>query len=116
MTSVLNVDEIAAKDGTSPVALTKQQAAKVYFKYTQSTPAVNDSFNVSSITDNSTGSLTPNYTNSFDSSDYGVSQSSQATLKYHGSYATGSIIFRTRNYSNSDVDEISGGAMFGDLA
>jgi len=90
--------------------------AKVYFKYTQATPAVNDSLNISSITDNSTGSLTPNYTNSFDSVHYGVSQSSQSTLKYHGTYATGSILFRTRNYSNSDVDEVSGGAMFGDLA
>ena len=29
MTSVLNVDTIAAKDGTSPVGLTKQSAAKV---------------------------------------------------------------------------------------
>jgi hypothetical protein len=30
MTSVLNVDEIAAKDGTSPVTLTKQSAAKAF--------------------------------------------------------------------------------------
>ena len=29
MTSVLNVDSIAAKDGTSPVELTKQSAAKL---------------------------------------------------------------------------------------
>ena len=28
MTSVLNVDTIAAKDGTSPVELTKQEAVK----------------------------------------------------------------------------------------
>ena len=31
MTSVLNVDTIAAKDGTSPVALTKQLAPKAVF-------------------------------------------------------------------------------------
>ena len=31
MTSVLNVDTIAAKNGTGPVTLTKQQAAIVLF-------------------------------------------------------------------------------------
>ena len=30
MTSVLNVDTIAAKNGTSPVGLTKQTAAKAF--------------------------------------------------------------------------------------
>jgi hypothetical protein len=34
MTSVLNVDSIAAKDGTSPVELTKQSAAKAWFAET----------------------------------------------------------------------------------
>ena len=54
MTSVLNVDSIAAKDGTSPVELTKQSAAKmwVYFDNNDNPPVLNGSFNASSLTDN----------------------------------------------------------------
>ena len=51
MTSVLNVDTIAAKDGTSPVALTKQHAAKSWAQF-ENDPVLNDSFNFSSIVDN----------------------------------------------------------------
>ena len=44
MTSVLNVDSIAAKDGTSPVALTKQSAAKMWVDVTGvSTASINTS-------------------------------------------------------------------------
>jgi len=53
MTSVLNVDTIADKAGTGPVALTKQHAAKAwaYSVVSGGTPALTDSFNVSTITD-----------------------------------------------------------------
>ena len=64
MTSVLNVDTIADKAGTGPVGLTKQQAAKCASAH--GTDAVLDSgFNVSSITDQGTGTFDTNYTNSF---------------------------------------------------
>ena len=33
MTSVLNVDSIAAKDGTSPVTLTNQYAIKIWINF-----------------------------------------------------------------------------------
>ena len=74
MTSVLNVDEIAAKDGTSPVALTKQSAAKAtaVFDNQTTTTALTDSFNASSITDNGTGDQTISWTNSFDATPYAV--------------------------------------------
>ena len=64
MTSVLNVDTIAAKDGISPVALTKLQTLHVrngfnlsgttYFGLTTNT-ASSENFNVSSNSDNGTG-------------------------------------------------------------
>ena len=67
MTSVLNVDTIAAKDGTSPVGLTKQEAAKAYVLFNGTgTVATRKAFNCSSITDLDTGSYTANWTNSFD--------------------------------------------------
>ncbi len=59
MTSVLNVDSIAAKDGTSPVTLTKQSAAKAFALWNAaSTPAYRGSFNTGSITDHGTGDQT----------------------------------------------------------
>jgi hypothetical protein len=58
MTSVLNVDSIAAKDGTSPVALTKQHAAKAWLKFNGNTPAITDSFNISSASDVGGGEAT----------------------------------------------------------
>ena len=57
MTSVLNVDTIAAKNGTSPVTLTKQEASKAWVQATDAA-VLSDSFNISSGTDNTTGDYT----------------------------------------------------------
>ena len=71
MTSVLNVDTSAAKDGTSPVALTKQSAAKVWVDISgRASPVVDDSFNVSSLDDVGTGDRRINFTNSLSGTDY----------------------------------------------
>jgi|DEB0MinimDraft_6_1074348.scaffolds.fasta_scaffold89550_3 hypothetical protein len=72
MTSVLNVDSIAAKDGTSPVELTKQSAAKMWVNFdgTASGAASRDSFNVSGMTDDATGKYTSSYTNSMSNNTY----------------------------------------------
>ena len=57
MTSVLNVDTIADKAGTGPVALTKQSAAKAWSIFDQvNSNTIDDSFNISTITDRGTGS------------------------------------------------------------
>ena len=75
MTSVLNVDTIADKAGTGPVALTKQSAAKAWWNYDlRSSPsAVRDSFNISTFTDNGTGELSQNYTNNMANAGYNIS-------------------------------------------
>ena len=71
MTSVLNVDTIAAKNGTSPVTLTKQHAAKSWNCLNGTgTIAIRDSFNVSSIVDITTGSYRTIFTNNLVNSDY----------------------------------------------
>jgi hypothetical protein len=51
--SELRADTITGSDGSSPVTLTKQHAAKawVYSVVSGGTPALTDSFNVSTITD-----------------------------------------------------------------
>lgn len=53
--STIKVDTLVAKDGTSPVTLTKQHAAKawVYFDTGDNPPNPDGSFGVSSLTDNS---------------------------------------------------------------
>ena len=74
MTSVLNVDTIAAKDGTSPVGLTKQHAAKSWVNFDGSgTIATRDSFNVSSLNDDGTGKYDVVITNNMTNNDYAVS-------------------------------------------
>ena len=67
MTSVLNVDTIANKAGTGPVALTKQQAAKHWVNYDAVNQTTDGSFNQSSLTDNSEGDYTSTYTNGLSS-------------------------------------------------
>ena len=74
MTSVLNVDTIADKAGTGPVAFTKQHVSKCYAQWDMSgTAHINDSFATSSLTDEGTGVAKLTFTNSFDSSEYGFS-------------------------------------------
>ena len=65
MTSVLNVDTIAAKDGISPVGLTKQKAMVVCAgfnmhsdtKFVANNTAFSENLNTSSFTDSGTGNL-----------------------------------------------------------
>ena len=116
MTSVLNVDSIAAKDGTSPVELTKQQAAKAYVLFNgTSTLAIRKSFNCSSVTDNDTGDYRPNWTSVFDSVNYinagsciGSPETNGGTLAtLFGSgdvgFAAGSVDLSTRDESGIDL-------------
>ena len=70
MTSVLNVDTIADKAGTGPVALTKQQAAKAWLNYIMDSPSVVGSFNIASVTDEGTGNFTQNFTNNMSAVDF----------------------------------------------
>jgi len=71
MTSVLNVDSIAAKDGTSPVELTKQSAAKAWSKLNGTgTISLYDSFNISSVADNGTGDYTHTMTSAMSNANY----------------------------------------------
>jgi hypothetical protein len=73
MTSVLNVDTIAAKNGTSPVALTKQSAAKMFIDAEDGLASILKSLNVSSLDDDGTGDGGVNLVSSMDGVNYAVS-------------------------------------------
>ena len=69
--SDLRVNTISASDGTSPVTLTKQSAAKAWVHIDGTgTVTIDGSFNVASVTDNGTGNYTVNFTNSMSDASY----------------------------------------------
>ncbi len=69
--SELRTDTITASDGTSPVTLTKQSAAKCWGDYDATSNTMRNSFNIASVTDNGgPGDFTYAWTNSFDSANY----------------------------------------------
>ncbi len=72
MPSVLNVDTLVAANGTDPVTLTKQSAAKAWATQTTHGGAFLGSFNYSSSTDVSTGVATYAFTNSLNDANYSV--------------------------------------------
>ena len=79
--STLKADTIVAADGTSPVTLTKQSAAKAWSNVDNTgTIGVSDSFNVSSATDEAGGQYKASYTNSMSNTLY-----AWAASMYHSS-------------------------------
>ena len=73
--STIKADTIQNTSGGA-VTLTQQSAAKFWANYNGTgTPAVRDSFNLSSITDNGTGDNTVNLSNSMSNSNYSTSGS-----------------------------------------
>ena len=66
--STLKADTIQNTSGGA-ATLTKQSAAKAWLQFDQTGPTTSGSFNVSSVTDNSTGIFTPNLTNAMSSAD-----------------------------------------------
>jgi len=117
MTSVLNVDSIAAKDGTSPVALTKQEAAKMWCNMNGTgTIAINGSLNVSSLDDNGTGLYDMNYTNSMSDANYAgqvnIQNASPQLQTTNSSY----LYVQSKNASGTLVDSLVWASNHGDLA
>lgn len=124
MTSVLNVDTIAAKDGTSPVALTKQSPAKAWIKVVQDTThSISKSFNVSSIVDGGAGHTDAVFTSSMDDAEYACGQAAYISNNRRSivEAATASqVTIQTYQVASnsSAIDATSGTSMIvmGDLA
>jgi len=84
--SELRADTITASDGTSPVTLTKQSAAKSWITSVDNGTSINDSFNVSSTADTATGRQKVAITNAFSSTTtISCTASSQNTTTLNGS-------------------------------
>ena len=126
--STLKADTIVASDGSSPVTLTKQSAAKAWQEsVTSSTQTVNDSLNVSSISDNGGGLSTLAWTNSFASTNYtypmtrsGSNNTSNTFQMEMYNKATGSLSFSTKFSDTSSINMGDSGSAssshHGDLA
>ena len=71
--STLKADTIVASDGTSPVTLTKQSAAKVFANFNGSTATLRSSLNVSSLDDDGVGLFGINLISSMNDANYCLS-------------------------------------------
>jgi hypothetical protein len=73
--STLKADTLVAADGTSPVTLTKQSAAKAW--QSNVLTSLDDSFNISSVTDVDTGKHRYSYVNNMSDGNYAWNSSGQ---------------------------------------
>lgn len=71
--STLKADTIVAADGTSPVTLTKQEAAKMYIDAADGLGSILKSVNVSSLDDDGTGNGGVNFTSAMSAANYAIS-------------------------------------------
>lgn len=132
--STLKADTIVALDGSSPVTLTKQSAAKAYFSYEMDSPSsIKKSLNASSLTDNGIGDATLAVVSAMSDADYAsatevgdASTGDTALLNITGQDATTarttSIYRACAHYVNSSTNrtnyDVSYNSVihFGDLA
>ena len=125
--SDLRVDTITASDGTSPVTLTKQSAAKAWVNFDAdgSGIPVFDSFNISSTSDVDTGIYVVYFSNSFGTVNYTITNGNAGnagsgcafTTNYNTWTTSGTGVKSIRCYDDSRVDVVIGHlAIHGDLA
>ena len=122
MTSQLNVDIIANKAGSGTVALHKQHALKAHVLATAAAVLDGDNdFNISSASDDGTGSYTINLTSAMSGSDYSVVGTPKSTNDRNlvfDSLTSTSIFHEIFGYNGSLADPSDGFSTFvaGDLA
>lgn len=124
--SEIRATTISNAAGTGPATLTGQSAAKAWFDLDGTgTAALNDSFNVSSVTDNGTGDYTLNFSNSFALAQYGfggnaLGTASGTVIVFNPfSYAASSLRVAVENmgiFSSARIDRRCNGNFHGDLA
>ncbi len=116
-------------EGNSTTTNLQQGLAKLWCKFDQvNSNAINDSFNLSSVTDTAGGRYSLNFTNNMASANYSTVGTSHHTANYYGvstgphtgdGLSTSLYAMRTINPANAgalaDMSEISDSA-FGDLA
>ena len=105
-------------EGNSTTTNLQQGLAKAWARYSQSgTPAVDDSFNISSITDNSAGNFTSSFSNAMGSANYVFPAiSGEKHIQQTGTDATGSFTLFSSSAGNSASDGTNYLTVHGDLA
>ena len=95
--SELRADTITASDGTSPVTLTKQSAAKAWVNLNgTSTIAIRGSTGVASIFDNGTGDYTITFSNAMTDTNYAPTAASDTNNSF-GVQTTNMFVSATSN-------------------
>jgi|SRR5210317_394188 hypothetical protein len=121
--STLKADTIVASDGTSPVTLTKQSAAKAWNSFNGTgTIAFINSFNGSSLVDSGTGEYDVNITNAMDSINYSILASNGLHTAHNAAntncFQNTSSQYSTVHWENNGRQDITymSGQIHGDLA
>ena len=114
--SELRADTIPGSDGTSPVTLTKQSAAKAYIYSPATSASITDSFNIASITDGGTGEQDMAFVSSMSDANYSSIVAIQTVNMQNtgGSVRTVGIYSKTSSLIDARADYItSNGFYFG---
>ena len=113
--SELRANTITASDGSSPVTLTKQSAAKAWNCFDgYASMTLRDSFNTASLVDTAVGNFSTNFVNSLVNDDFAASGTADDTTTGNLRFVGGSNAnlaktssrygFRCQNYSGSFAD------------
>jgi len=108
-------------DGTEsvPTSAVLSGTAKAWFYYDQPTPSLVNDYNVSSVTDNSTGNYTVSFTNNLASTDYtspGTVLNTTLVVHNSSSLTTSGFTCTVRNASSTLLDLVSTCSVHGNLA
>lgn len=83
----LKVDTVVGSDGTSPVTLTKQSAAKAWNTFAGNGTVIRDSFNIASLIDDGNGISSHNFVNNMSNTHF-TSSSSASYISNASNYET----------------------------
>ena len=122
MASILRVNTITDASSNNSIATSVlfNGSAKAWNNVTQGTSAIQDSYNISSISDDSTGTYTQNYTSNMSNTGFSISGTCQnaghiGTTGTFGSSSTQLITVITTNANANDYDDACN-SVHGDLA
>ena len=127
--STLKADTLQSTGG-GVTTFTKQEGVKAWCNYNDNTPAIRDSYNIASISDEATGKFKPTWTNNFGNANYAATANHAEDGEAYGNYGAGSRVSwsninRSTSvcYGSTTVDEGSftdmvtvEGMFIGDLA
>tara|TARA_A100001035_G_C27775606_1_gene498818 strand:+ start:641 stop:1051 length:411 start_codon:yes stop_codon:yes gene_type:complete len=136
MASILKVDDLRGNTTANDITVTVGTSAtmnlligivKMYAQSNNITPAVADSLNTASLTDNATGSFTYNFTTNMSNATYGYGECSGEESGASGNSSTRTVshshrtssTFRTSNRNSSNTLTDAGAACistYGELA